>query len=111
MTDVVAAVVRYFGGTKLGTGGLSRAYRRAAETAIAAAESQSLRETALVIVTCPYERLGSARRLVRPPDVTLAGESFEADPVLRLEVLRSRLPGLLADLEEARLSYEVIAES
>ena len=111
VTDVVTAVVRYFGGTKLGTGGLSRAYRRAAEAALAAAESRILRETSLVLVTCPYERLGSARRLVRPPGVTLAGESFEAGPVLRLEVLRSRLPGLLADLEEARLSYEVIAES
>ena len=110
VSDVVAAVVRYFGGTKLGTGGLSRAYRQAADAAIAAAGRKTLRETSLVIVTCPYERLGSARRLVRPPDVSLAGESFEAGPVLRLKVLRSRLPDLLADLEEARLPYEVVTE-
>jgi uncharacterized YigZ family protein len=108
MTDVVAAVVRYFGGTKLGTGGLSRAYRRAAEAAITAAGIRTLRETALVIVKCPYERLGSARRLLRLPGVTLAGGTFEPDPVLKLEVLRSRLPGLLADLDEARLSYETV---
>jgi uncharacterized YigZ family protein len=108
VTDVVAAVVRYFGGTKLGTGGLSRAYRRAAEAAIAAADRKTLRETTLVIVQCPYERLGSARRLLRLPGVTLVGETFEAGPVLRLEVLRSRLPGLLADLEEARLPYEIV---
>jgi uncharacterized YigZ family protein len=111
VTDVVAAVVRYFGGTRLGTGGLSRAYRRAAEAAIAAAERKTLRETVLVVVTCPYERLGSARRLLRPPEVTLAAETFEPDPVLRLEVLRSRLPGLLADLEEARLPYEIVPGS
>jgi uncharacterized YigZ family protein len=111
VTDVVAAVVRYFGGTKLGTGGLSRAYRRAAEAAIAAAETRTVRETILVVVKCPYERLGSARRLLRPPGVTLAGETFEADPVLRLEVLRSRLPGLLADLEEASLPYEIVRGS
>jgi uncharacterized YigZ family protein len=108
LTDVVAAVVRYFGGTKLGTGGLSRAYRRAAEAAIAAAEIRTLRETTLVIVKCPYDRLGSARRLLRPPGVTLAAETFEPDPVLRLEVLRSRLPGLLAELEEARLPHEIV---
>jgi len=107
VTDVVAAVVRYFGGTKLGIGGLSRAYRRAAEAAIAAAERKTLRETVLVVVTCPYERLGSVRRLLRLPGVTLAAETFEPDPVLRLEVLRSRLPGLLADLDEARLPYEI----
>jgi uncharacterized YigZ family protein len=108
VTDVVAAVVRYFGGTKLGTGGLSRAYRRAAEGAIAAAERKTLRETVFVVVTCPYERLGSARRLLRPPGVTLAKETFDPDPVLRLEVIRSQLPGLLADLDEARLPYEII---
>jgi uncharacterized YigZ family protein len=107
--DVAVAVVRYFGGTKLGTGGLARAYREAAARAIAAAGTKTIRETSLVIVTCPYERLGAARKLVRPPGVVLAAESFEAGPVLRLEVLPSRLPDLLASLDEAQLSYEVAA--
>jgi uncharacterized YigZ family protein len=110
VSDVLVAVVRYFGGTKLGTGGLSRAYREAAEQAIAAAGRRTVRETSLVVVTCPYERLGALKKLVRPPQVTLAGESFEAGapPVVRLEVLRSLLPSLLVALEEARLSYEVL---
>jgi uncharacterized YigZ family protein len=106
--DVAVAVVRYFGGTKLGTGGLARAYREAAVRAIAAAGTLTLRETLLIVVTCPYERLGAARKLVRPPGVVLAGESFEAGPVLRLEALPSRLPELLASLDEARLHYEVV---
>src|SRR5262249_48232856 len=42
LSDVVVAVVRYFGGTKLGTGGLARAYREAAEKALAAAGSRAL---------------------------------------------------------------------
>lgn len=110
ISDVVVAVVRYFGGTKLGTGGLSRAYRVAAAKAIAAAGSRIVRETSLIVVTCPYERLGSLKRLVRPPQVTLAGESFVAGtpPVVRLEVFRSYLPALQAALEEAGLSYEVV---
>ena len=107
-SDAVVAVVRYFGGTKLGTGGLARAYRQAAEQAIAAAGSRTVRETRLVIVRCSYERLGAARRLVRPPGITVAGESFEPDPVVRLEVTPSRLAALLAALDEARLAYEVV---
>ncbi len=109
--DVLVAVVRYFGGTKLGTGGLSRAYRAAAERALGAAGRRTIRETSLVVVTCPYERLGALKKLVRPPQVTLAGETFEpgAPPVVRLEVIRSLLPALLASLEEASLSYEVLA--
>lgn len=35
LTDSVIAVVRYYGGRPLGTGGLARAYRAAAEEAIA----------------------------------------------------------------------------
>jgi uncharacterized YigZ family protein len=110
VTDVLVAVVRYFGGTKLGTGGLSRAYREAAGRAIAAAGRVTRRETVLVLVTCPYEKLGSARRLVRPPDITLAGENFGETPVVRLEVLRSRLPALLAALDSEQLSYELASE-
>ncbi len=108
ISDVLVAVVRYFGGTKLGTGGLSRAYRAAAERALAAAGRRTIRETSLVVVTCPYEKLGALKKLVRPPQVVLAAESFEASPVVRLEVFRSLLPALLAALEEARLSYQVL---
>ena len=88
-------------------GRLSRAHREAAGRALAAAGTRIIRETSLVVVMCPYDRMGAVRRLVRPPQVTLAGESFEASPTVRLEVVRSRLPALRAALEEARLSYEI----
>lgn len=42
VTNVLVAVVRYFGGTKLGTGGLSRAYRQAAAKALALAGKKEL---------------------------------------------------------------------
>lgn len=111
ISDVLVAVVRYFGGTKLGTGGLSRAYREAGARAIAAAGTRIVRETSLVVVSCSYERLGAVRRLVRPPRVTLAGETFDPGPTVRLEVVRSGLPALRAALEQARLSYEVLTKS
>ena len=44
VTNVLAAVVRYFGGTKLGTGGLSRAYRQAASEALTKAGKKELLE-------------------------------------------------------------------
>ena len=44
LTNVLVAVVRYFGGTQLGTGGLSRAYRRAASEALKAAGKKELLE-------------------------------------------------------------------
>lgn len=44
ITNVLVVVVRYFGGTKLGTGGLSRAYRQAAVEALALAGKKELLE-------------------------------------------------------------------
>jgi uncharacterized YigZ family protein len=105
--DVTVAVVRYFGGTKLGTGGLARAYRKADEAALATAGRKTVVTKIRVTVTCPFDRLGSARRLVHPPEISLAAESFDPEPVLQLDVIASSLPELLEALGEARLPYEV----
>jgi uncharacterized YigZ family protein len=53
VTNVLAAVVRYFGGTKLGTGGLSRAYRQAAAEALALAGRKELLEEIRLSVPLP----------------------------------------------------------
>jgi uncharacterized YigZ family protein len=107
LTDVLAAVVRHFGGTKLGTGGLARTYRRAAETALEAAGSETVYETVSVVVRVPHAKTGLARRLIDPPSIRLRSERFEPEPVLELEVRRSRLPALRAALEDARLEFRV----
>jgi uncharacterized YigZ family protein len=107
LTDAVAAVVRYYGGTKLGTGGLARAYRLAAERAIEAADCEIVYDTVTLEVRCPYEKTGLVRRLLDPPHVRLASERFDPEPVLTLGVRRSRLPALTALLEEARLCFFV----
>jgi uncharacterized YigZ family protein len=104
LTDAVAAVVRHYGGTKLGTGGLARAYRRAAEAAIDVAGAETIYDVERLEVRCPYERVGFVRRLIDPPAVRLAAERFDPDPVLVLEVRRTRADALIARLEEARIA-------
>jgi uncharacterized YigZ family protein len=105
LTDAVAAVVRYYGGTKLGTGGLARAYRLAAERAVEAAGFETVYETVTLEVRCPYEKTGLVRRLLDPPHVRLTSERFDPEPVLEIEVRRSRLEKVKAALEEARVEY------
>lgn len=64
LANVLVAVARYFGGTKLGKGGLAHAYREAASGALEGAPTVvEVARTALRI-TGPIERDGEARHLI-----------------------------------------------
>ncbi len=54
LTDVIAVVTRYFGGTLLGTGGLVRAYTQATQAAIASATLVTISRCVDIHITLPY---------------------------------------------------------
>ncbi len=65
LTDVIAVVIRYFGGTKLGKGGLIRAYSSTISEAVKNAvltEKMTVYECA---VTCAYDNVGAIDRIIR----------------------------------------------
>lgn len=63
LTNVVVVVTRWFGGTKLGRGGLARAYRAAARAALDGAPRVESVPMAEVLVAAPVERDGAIRHL------------------------------------------------
>lgn len=105
LTDVVVAVVRYYGGTKLGTGGLARAYREAAELALAECGANTVYDTVRIETRPSHARAGVVRRLIDPPHVRLAAERFDPDPVLELEVRRSLVESIRERLTEERIEF------
>ena len=80
VTDVVAVVVRWFGGTKLGKGGLVRAYGGAVRDALARLPVRVARERVRVLARCPPGRAGLVRRLLRPDAVELVAERWGEHP-------------------------------
>jgi uncharacterized YigZ family protein len=103
--DIGVVVVRWFGGVKLGTGGLARAYR---ESAAATLRSLTLADRYLYdrfLVTVPFDMLSLAYRLVSPPDVVLENESFTDTNEFTFAVRRSHAELFARHLTERRLAF------
>jgi len=102
--DVAVVVVRWYGGFKLGTGGLSRAYRETAAETLRNATPRDRYVYERVHVIVPFDALGNVYRLVSPPDVVLVEEKYGDQNVFSFDVRTSRVPAFMARLSELRLT-------
>lgn len=64
VSDIVLVVTRYFGGTKLGVGGLARAYSDSAESVLKQCELMDVFHTKQVKIFCIYEDISAIKRLL-----------------------------------------------
>jgi uncharacterized YigZ family protein len=103
--ETAVVVVRWFGGVKLGTGGLSRAYRETAAETLRHAKTIDRYEYARFQVVVPFDMLSHAYRLVDPPHVVLVEESFAEHNEFTFDVRRSRAEEFARTLAEKRLSF------
>lgn len=94
LSDVLCVVARWFGGTKLGKGGLARAYAAAAREALATLAVAERVPTVAMALEVPYEKLGAVRRLLRKPQVQLLSAEYAEGVRLSLAVQAPARRGL-----------------
>lgn len=82
--DAVLLVTRYSGGTKLGTGGLVRAYGDAARAVIAETPTREKIDLRHVGLTVPYPLYERVKLLLAAHNAAVDDETFEADVTLYL---------------------------
>jgi len=101
--DVAVVVVRWYGGVKLGTGGLSRAYRETAAEALRIASIDDRYVYQRFTIDVPFDQLGVVYRLIDAPHVVLASEHFGDRNEFSFDVRLSRADEFAKTLTEKRL--------
>ncbi len=85
VTNVLIVVVRYFGGVKLGVGGLIQAYREGAKTALENAKIITKEVTTRRKLHFKYEDMNVMMSLVKVLDLNIVEQEFEMECYLTVE--------------------------
>ncbi len=101
LTNVLVVVTRYFGGTKLGTGGLVRAYSHAADITLDTANT-IIKEVGIPVqVTCTYEEHPLIMRILSLYPVIRLNQKFTESVLVTVEIDEKHLPDLQRDIKNA----------
>lgn len=99
LTYIAIAVVRYFGGIKLGTSGLIAAYRDAARQAIEQATVITQYEMAQVSFSFPYLAMNSVMKTVRDSKAKISSQTFDNTCFMTLDIRADHAPRLTQTIQ------------
>ena len=111
--ETAAAVVRYFGGVKLGAGGLVRAYSSCTAENLAAAEIRSLEMCVEYGIEVEYSGADAARKFISSQPCTLLSSDYGEGVTFRVAVKKSqagRFDEKLTDCMQGRVKISVNGE-
>ncbi|MBL7857914.1 MAG: YigZ family protein [Cyclobacteriaceae bacterium] len=116
ITNVLIIVVRYFGGVKLGVGGLVAAYKAAAEDALRHAHIIEQQVTKIFTITFVYAATPQVMRLVKDFDLEIMEQHFSDSCVVTLKASLQHQERMLESLRlmqamGTQLSWEEQPES
>jgi uncharacterized YigZ family protein len=101
LTDVVCVVTRYFGGTKLGTGGLARTYGRCAGEALDGGGNVERFLIASIRIRFDYNLTGSVMGLIARYDAAVERTVYGAESEMVLRVRQSKTEDFVRELVNA----------
>ena len=64
LSDIIVVVTRYFGGTKLGIGGLVKAYSEATESVLNIVDKKIIHRTIPFVINCHYENINTLKKII-----------------------------------------------
>lgn len=84
--EIAAVVTRYFGGTKLGTGGLVRAYSGSVKKALAGLSVIEKKDTLPFTIISDYSKITTVKQMINAFNAEIIKEKYEADVHFEIEL-------------------------
>lgn len=91
VTNILVVVVRYFGGTKLGVGGLIQAYKAAAKGALEASTIVERTIDMELLIKFDYPEMNKVMRIIKDENLKIIDQKMELDCQLNLAVRKKDL--------------------
>jgi len=107
LTDILVAVVRYFGGIKLGTSGLIVAYREAAAEVISMTEMVEKTVDCEVLFGFEYPFMNDVMKIVKDMNPIIVDQVYDMDCYMTLRIRKSRFEEMKSKLEKVE-SYKLV---
>lgn len=101
LTNTVAVVTRYFGGTLLGTGGLARAYTEAAKAGLDNSETAVMYYGASLVIETDYTDLGRIQYLLGNKKIEVLDSQYTDKVALTVRVPEREASSLIKELTES----------
>ncbi|MDR1846554.1 MAG: YigZ family protein [Bacteroidales bacterium] len=107
LTNILIVVVRYFGGTKLGVGGLLQAYKTAAADCLSNAVIVEKNITERCFISFNYADMNAVMKVLKDGNIKTEKHNFDMQCSLEFSVSRSVATALLNKLTAAANSLSV----
>lgn len=107
VNNVMAIVIRYFGGIKLGAGGLVRAYSQAVEQTFSLAELTPIVLKNDITVTLPFAEENWLRHVLNKLQGDILDTQYSQDVQVQLAIPKTNTPEFIEALDNHQLSYKI----
>lgn len=103
LTNILIVVVRYFGGVKLGVGGLINAYRTSAQYALEASKIVTRTINIVYLITFDYKHMNKVMRIIKQHQITILNQKLELDCQIKISIRKK-------EAKKIKLFFESIYE-
>lgn len=86
VTNVLVVVVRYFGGVKLGVGGLINAYKTAAQLALESSKIVTKTINKTYLIKFDYKNMNKVMRIIKEKQLKIVDQNLELDCQIQISV-------------------------